>query len=211
MAKLHQIRQIQNLIVTDRIMEGLDILSNLYKSDLHIGNQVLAIKGRFNHLKTTLITGVVSSDDERNEYNKIRVAILDLISNIIISEKNISNTKSNKPKKESENNFDDIISVYSFRAKNLIENIKKQYKYIDVEDYVNKLKILHDNHIKALKKKNLMLAYEILQKIYELSSEMENEEKMHKLKKKIKDNKLNKKMEDKILDVLEIVVVQIVS
>lgn len=69
-----------------------------------------------------------------------------------------------------------LVSILEFRAIEINKNLSSFYEYVEIEDYLDEFNRLHALHVSAIRRNDLILAHEILRKIYNLSSEIENSE-----------------------------------
>ncbi|UZH56337.1 hypothetical protein JRG66_05590 [Salinimicrobium tongyeongense] len=77
----------------------------------------------------------------------------------------------------------EYIKLLQHRFKAIEDNLPKHYDHADVQSFLVKLKDLHEQHIKALKQEEMILAHEILGQISRLSFDLEVEERILKEKK----------------------------
>jgi hypothetical protein len=71
---------------------------------------------------------------------------------------------------------DELIDILSSRAEIIINTLSRHFKYAKVKSYIDQFKSLHNQHIEALRKGNIIHAHEVLIQIYELSYELESDE-----------------------------------
>jgi len=71
------------------------------------------------------------------------------------------------------NRVSELISILKLRANEINEKLSRYAKEVYVDSYLKSFNDLHNNHIKALKESNLMLAHEYLIKIHEISNDLE--------------------------------------
>lgn len=67
----------------------------------------------------------------------------------------------------------ELISILKIRSKQINRDLDKFYKYPNVSLYLKQFNKFHKQHIRALKKGDLVLAHEILIRIYLLSEQLE--------------------------------------
>ncbi len=68
---------------------------------------------------------------------------------------------------------DELIQILNSRAERITRRLSRYFEYAEVQSYIDRFKTLHNQHIEALRKGNLIHAHEVLVQIYELSHELE--------------------------------------
>ena len=75
-----------------------------------------------------------------------------------------------------EDRVDELVEILEHRASLIMEELSRHFKYVRVRKYASRFQELHQQHIRALRKRNLIYAHEILRQIHELSMKMEADE-----------------------------------
>jgi hypothetical protein len=71
---------------------------------------------------------------------------------------------------------DELIDILSSRAEVILDTLSEHFKYVKIKSYYDKFKGLHERHIEALRKGNIIHAHEVLTQIHNLSNEIESDE-----------------------------------
>ena len=104
----------------------------------------------------------------------LNLKYLPLKSNLKISESLDDSEKTSNLIEEDEIN--QLITVLEIRAERIKSELSNHYYFTNTEEIVKKFDILHNKHIVAIRKGNLLEAHEILKEIYSLSERLEIEE-----------------------------------
>jgi hypothetical protein len=71
---------------------------------------------------------------------------------------------------------EELIRVLQARAQRIERDLKLNFKYVEAKSFLDEFRALHEAHIEALRRNNLVEAHEYLKQIYEVSRSLEGEE-----------------------------------
>ena len=112
-------------------------------------------------------------DSERPQL-KVRAGID--ASMLVLAPDPVEPQASRQPSDSHNDKLDELVAILDNRAEVIVESLIGEYRYIEIRGYIDKFKLLHRDHIEALRGGMLIHAHEILSRIHRLSFELERSE-----------------------------------
>lgn len=185
MLKKEKLKELKTHVKNDELETVLSLLEEIAIENNRF-NEYISQSAQFKNLKKRINLGLISTEDQIVERNKIRFQLIEFLDEL--EQENIQNSRETKldikAKVSKEALIDGVknfIDLLDFRYQLIVEELMVQGWDVDL---IKKLRSLHIRNVKSIKVGNLQLHHEITKLIHETLKEVKSEvqvdsEKLH--------------------------------